>query len=282
MDGKAGDCFVIGATDLASIGSGTIVGFILGLIGGGGSILAVPLLVYVVGVSSPHIAIGTSSVAVALSAFANLIGHARVGNVRWPCALVFSAAGIAGASVGSVLGKSFDGQKLLFLFGILMIVIALSMLARKPAGHEAFVPLTRKSTPKLLPRLIGMGGIVGALSGFFGIGGGFLIVPGLMVAARLPMITAIGSSLVAVTCFGLTTATSYALSGLVDWHIATLFISGGLFGGFAGTALAHRLASQKKLLTQVFAGIVAIVGVYIVVRGFDSLISVSAPPVINH
>lgn len=260
---------MIGTTDLASISSGTIVGFILGLIGGGGSILAVPLLVYVVGVSSPHIAIGTSSVAVALSAFANLIGHARVGNVRWPCALVFSAAGIAGAALGSFFGKNFDGQKLLFLFGILMIVIALSMLIRKPASSDSFVPLTRESASRLLPRLLGIGGLVGALSGFFGIGGGFLIVPGLMVAARLPMIAAIGSSLVAVTCFGLTTAASYALSGLVDWHIATLFISGGLFGGLAGTALAHKLASKKKILTQVFAGIVAIVGVYIVVRGFN-------------
>jgi uncharacterized protein len=225
MDGKAGDFGVIGVTDLTSIGSGTIVGFILGLIGGGGSILAVPLLVYVVGVASPHIAIGTSSVAVALSAFANLIGHARVGNVRWPCALVFSAAGIAGAALGSTLGKSFDGQKLLLLFGVLMIVIAIAMLVRKPAGSDDFEPLTLKSASRLLPRLLGMGGLVGALSGFFGIGGGFLIVPGLMVAARLPMIIAIGSSLVAVTSFGLTTAASYAMSGLVDWHIAMFFIT---------------------------------------------------------
>jgi uncharacterized membrane protein YfcA len=273
MDGKAGDFGVIGVTDLTSIGSGTIVGFILGLIGGGGSILAVPLLVYVVGVASPHIAIGTSSVAVALSAFANLIGHARVGNVRWPCALVFSAAGIAGAALGSTLGKSFDGQKLLLLFGILMIVIAIAMLVRKPSGSEDFEPLTPQSASRLLPRLLGMGGLVGVLSGFFGIGGGFLIVPGLMVAARLPMIMAIGSSLVAVTSFGLTTAASYAMSGLIDWHIAMFFISGGLIGGLAGTALAHKLASRKSLLTKVFASIVAIVGVYIVARGFISLIN---------
>ena len=91
---------MIATADIASVGSGSLVGFVLGLIGGGGSILAVPLLVYVVGVASPHVAIGTSSVAVALSAFSNLLGHARVGNVRWPCALVFSAAGIAGAALG--------------------------------------------------------------------------------------------------------------------------------------------------------------------------------------
>lgn len=264
---------MIGLTDLASIGSGTLVGFILGLIGGGGSILAVPLLVYVVGVASPHIAIGTSSVAVALSALTNLIGHARAGNVRWPCALVFSAAGIAGAALGSTLGKSFDGQKLLVLFGVLMVIIAVVMLVRKPASSDSFEALTTQTASRLLPRLLATGGIVGALSGFFGIGGGFLIVPGLMFAARLPMIMAIGSSLVAVTSFGLTTATSYAVSGLVDWHIAMFFISGGLIGGVAGTALAHKLASRKTLLTKIFAGIVATVGVYIVARGFFPLIN---------
>ena len=262
---------MIGTTDLSSVGSGTIVGFVLGLIGGGGSILAVPLLVYVVGVASPHVAIGTSSVAVALSAFANLLGHARVGNVRWPCALVFSAAGIAGAALGSTLGKSFDGQKLLLLFGVLMIVIAIVMLVRKPAGSDAFRPLTGSSAGSLMPRLLGMGGLVGALSGFFGIGGGFLIVPGLMGAARMPMILAIGTSLVAVTAFGLTTAASYALSGLVDLRVAAFFVGGGLLGGLAGTALAHRLAARKALLTQVFASIVAVVGLYVVVRGLSAL-----------
>ena len=147
------------------------------------------------------------------------------------------------------------------------------MLVRKPTGSDDFEPLAPKSASRLLPRLLGMGGLVGALSGFFGIGGGFLIVPGLMVAARLPMIIAIGSSLVAVTSFGLTTAASYAMSGLVDWHIAMFFISGGLIGGLAGTALAHKLASRKSLLTKVFAGVVAIVGFYIVTRGFLSLVN---------
>lgn len=254
-------------TDIASLGSGSLVGFVLGLIGGGGSILAVPLLVYVVGVAQPHIAIGTSAVAVALSALGNLIGHARAGHVRWPCALVFSAAGIAGAAAGSALGKRFDGQMLLVLFGVLMLAIALAMLLRKPAGGDAFQPLTRDTAGRLLPRLLAMGGAVGAMSGFFGIGGGFLIVPGLMGAARLPMIMAVGSSLVAVTAFGATTATSYALSGLVDWRIAALFVAGGVVGGVAGTVLAKRLATQKSLLTRVFATIVAVVGLYVVVRG---------------
>jgi uncharacterized membrane protein YfcA len=258
--------------DLASIGSGSLVGFILGLIGGGGSILAVPLLVYVVGVASPHVAIGTSAVAVALSAVSNLFGHARAGNVRWPCALAFSVAGIAGAAAGSALGKRFDGQKLLLLFGVLMIAIAIAMLLRKRNDGAAFAPLGRESAPTLLPRLLGMGGAVGGVSGFFGIGGGFLIVPGLMTAARMPMIMAIGTSLVAVAAFGVTTAVSYALSGLVDWHVAALFVGGGIAGGIGGTVLAQRLSTRKAMLTRVFAGIVALVGAYVVWRGLAILV----------
>jgi len=256
----------------AASGAGSLVGFVLGLIGGGGSILAVPLLVYGVGVASPHIAIGTSAVAVALSALANLAGHARAGNVRWPCALVFSAAGMLGALLGSALGKAMDGQKLLLLFGLLMLAIAASMLLRKPASGAGFQPLTAASAPTLLPRLLGMGGLVGAMSGFFGIGGGFLIVPGLMGAARMPMLLAIGSSLVAVTSFGLTTAISYAASGMVDWPIAGLFVAGGVAGGVLGTAMARRLGGNKALLQRVFAGIVAVVGVYVVVRGGMALL----------
>src|SRR5690606_14417367 len=107
--------------------SGSLVGFTLGLFGGGGSILAVPLMVYVVGVASPHIAIGTSAFAVAANAATGLITHARKGNVLWRCALIYTAAGILGALLGSTLGKAMDGQKLLFLFAILMAVVGVLM-----------------------------------------------------------------------------------------------------------------------------------------------------------
>ena len=107
---------------LLAIASGSLVGFTLGLVGGGGSILAVPLLVYVVGVRSPHIAIGTSAIAVAASAAANLAGHARAQTVKWPCALVFAVAGIAGAAGGAQLGKMVDGTRLLLLFGVQGVV----------------------------------------------------------------------------------------------------------------------------------------------------------------
>jgi uncharacterized membrane protein YfcA len=251
---------------LLSIGSGGIVGFTLGLVGGGGSIMAVPLLVYVVGVSSPHVAIGTSAVAVAVSAAANLFGHARAHTVKWSCAAVFALGGVAGAAVGAHFGKLVAGGRLLTLFGALMIVIGLLMLRPRKSAGDPDVKLTRDSL-HLLPYLAGIGFAVGALSGFFGIGGGFLIVPGLIAATGMPLINAIGSSLFAVTAFGLTTAASYALSGLVDWPLAGLFVLGGAFGGLLGIQLARRLSSHKHALTRIFSGIVIAVGVYVVARG---------------
>src|ERR1039458_2524360 len=251
---------------LLAIASGSLVGFTLGLVGGGGSILAVPLLVYVVGVRSPHIAIGTSAIAVAASAAANLAGHARAQTVKWPCARVFALAGAPGAAGGAQLGKMVDGPRLLLLFGVLMMVVGVLMTRPRKSGGNADVQLTRASMPRLLPLLIGVGFLVGALSGFFGIGGGFLIVPGLMGATAMPLINAIGSSLVSVTAFGLTTAASYAWSGLIDWPLAILFIVGGALGGLLGTRLAHHLAGYKHALTLTFSGIVVAIGLYIVAK----------------
>ncbi len=248
--------------------AGTLVGLILGVIGGGGSILAVPLLVYVVGVKSPHVAIGTSSIAVALSAFANLIDHARRGHVCWPAALLFAISGIAGAALGSTIGKHTEGQKLLVLFGMLMIAVAISMALKRDGDSEPQVSLDHANTP----RVAGIGLAVGLLAGFFGIGGGFLIVPGLVAATSMPMILAIGSALVSVTAFGLTTATVYALSDLIDWRLVLLFVGGGIVGALSGGQLATALATKKRALSLVFAAVVAAVGVYVVVRGVMNLL----------
>jgi uncharacterized membrane protein YfcA len=255
---------MLSLADVLAILSGTFVGFALGLIGGGGSILAVPLLIYVVGVPSPHVAIGTSAVAVATSAAANLVGHARAGNVKWSCAVVFAAFGTIGAAGGAALGKMVDGGRLLAMFGVLMVAVGLLMLRPRRTAGDADVRLTFASAPRLLPLLIGFGLGAGLLSGFFGIGGGFLIVPGLVGATAMPLICAIGSSLVAVTAFGVTTAVSYAVSGLVDWRLAVLFVIGGAAGGALGIWLGGRLAERKRALTLVFSAVVIAVGIYVV------------------
>jgi hypothetical protein len=257
----------VGAPDFMAVFAGALVGLILGMIGGGGSILAVPLLVYVVGVKSPHVAIGTSSIAVALSAFANLIDHARRDHVCWPPALLFAVSGVTGAALGSTLGKHTEGQKLLILFGLLMVAVAVSVALKREGGSEPRVRVDLSNAP----RVAGTGFVVGALAGFFGIGGGFLVVPGLVAATSMPLIVAIGSSLVSVTAFGLTTAAVYALSGLIDWRLVLLFVGGGIVGGLAGGRLATALATEKRALSIVFAVVVATVGVYVVVRGIMNL-----------
>ncbi len=255
-------------SDLLSVLSGAAVGLILALIGGGGSILATPALLYVVGIANPHVAIGTSALAVSVNAFANFINHARRGNVKWRCALIFAAAGIVGAAIGAAIGKLTDPAILLPLFALVMIVVGVRML--RAQGHEgdAEVRLSASNAPKL----IAAGLVVGALSGFFGIGGGFLIVPGLIAASGMTMIHAVGSSLFAVGAFGATTATSYALDGLIDWRVAFLFIGGGLIGGTIGAMLSSRLAKQKGALQRVFAFVVFAVAAYMLWRSLAPLL----------
>ncbi|MFN4096335.1 MAG: sulfite exporter TauE/SafE family protein, partial [Sphingomonas sp.] len=237
---------------------------VLGLVGGGGSILAVPLLVHVVGVGSAHAAIGTAAVAVAANALAGLVGHARAGTVKWRCGLLFAVAGVAGAAAGAELGKAMDGQRLLLLFGLLMITIGLSMFRKRRGVEQPDVRLTRSTARHLVPRLVPAGLAVGLASGFFGIGGGFLIVPALIAATRMPLTYAAGTSLVVVSALGATTAGSYALSGYVDWRIAGLMLLGGVAGAMAGIVLGKRLAARKGLLEKLFAIVVIAVGGYIV------------------
>ena len=257
---------------LANIGpalaSGGLVGFSLGLVGGGGSILATPLLLYVVGVTQPHIAIGTSALAVSVNAFANLIGHARSGNVRWRCAIVFAGVGTFGALAGSTLGKLVDGRRLLFLFGLLMILVGVMMLRPSKAAASAERPADLRTC--LITATVAFA--AGSASGFFGIGGGFLIVPGLILATGMPTIKAVGSSLLAVGSFGLATALNYAASGLVDWPVAFEFIAGGIVGGILGMMLANRLSSGKDTLNRVFAALIFVVAAYVLYRSAGAFI----------
>jgi len=247
------------------LASGALVGFSLGLVGGGGSILAVPLMVYVVGVSDAHVAIGTSAIAVAANAAINLSNHARGGTVRWSCALPFAAAGMAGAFAGSIFGKLLDGQRLLALFALLMLVIAILMLKTRSRAGLPDVQINRDN----MPAIVGLGLATGTLSGFFGIGGGFLIVPALMLATGMSIMNAVSSSLVAVTAFGLTTAASYAWSGLISWELAGLFIAGGVVGGLIGTRSARLLSVRHGALNIVFAAVIIVVALYMLARNLS-------------
>ena len=247
---------------LLAVLCGGVIGFSLGLVGGGGSILAVPMLLYIVGFRDPHIAIGTSALAVSVNAFIGFAEHWRAGNVIWPCAAVFAISGVIGAALGSTLGKLVDGKSLVLLFAFLMIAVGVAMLIPRKAGGT--VP-EKIDTPMAM-RLSGMGFAAGCVSGFFGIGGGFLIVPGIMFACGMPIINAIGSSLLSVGAHGLTTAINYAISGYVDWWVAAEFIAGGAIGGYAGMKSANALAQKKKFLTHLFIVIIFAMAAYMIWR----------------
>ncbi len=261
-----------------SLLSGGIVGLSLGLLGGGGSILAVPFLLYLVRLKNAHVVIGTSALAVSVNAFFNLFTHARHGHVRWKPAIGFSVPGILGAFLGSELGKRLHGSTLLFLFALLMFVIAGLMLKRAarpaPRIHPAVsgVAENEDGTAALIPirvhwgRVVMAGFLVGALSGFFGIGGGFLIVPALIFAADFSFIEAIGSSLFAVGVFGLTTAVNYSLAGLINWLAFGEFILGGALGGILGARLATRLSQRRAALNYIFSAVIIAVAFYMLYK----------------
>ena len=244
---------------ISALASGALVGVLLGLFGGGGSVLATPLLLYVVGIRDPHVAIGTSAAAVSVNAALSLVGHARGRRVKWPCATVFAGAGLLGSFLGSSLAKSIDGQRLLLFFALAMGAIALSMFRRPGSEGDPDVEIS----PSLMLKLAPLGVITGLAAGFFGIGGGFLIVPGLMLATGMPLANAAASSLLSVSVFGAATSLNYALSGQVNWSIAAIFVLGGLGGGLLGVRGAGLLAGHVVLARRLFAGLILIVAAYV-------------------
>ena len=248
---------------LSSIASGAIVGFLLAVFGGGGSVLATPLLLYFVGVKSPHVAIGTSAAAVAVNAFMNLAAHSRGGRVKWPCASVFALTGLIGSLAGSTLAKAVDGQRLLLFFALAMAAIAVSMMRRPKGQGDPAVHIS----PALMLRLAPLGLVTGFAAGFFGIGGGFLIVPGLMAATGMTLASAAASSLLSVGVFGAATSINYAASGLVDWPVAALFVLGGAGGGWLGLGAAKRLAGRALIARRLFATLVLGVAAYVAWKG---------------
>jgi uncharacterized membrane protein YfcA len=268
-----------------SIVSGILVGFSLGLIGGGGSILAIPLLLYFVGLYyavpiadrgyAVHLAIGTTALAVGLNAYINSYIHFRKGNVRVPQGIMFTLPGLVGVFVGTTLDKITPGSSLLFFFSILMIIVALMMLrpqkkvvssgVESPKGFRLSTIISSISIKKVIPA----GFLVGFASGYFGIGGGFLVVPGLLFSTGLCMVKAVGTSLIAVGTFGVASAISYTFSGYVLFLISVLYLLGGIAGGYAGASIASSM--PRGLLRKIFAVIIIIVAIYTMYTSIDGL-----------
>lgn len=253
-------------TSLLAAASGAVVALLLTLFGGGGSVLATPLLLYVVGVRDAHVAIGTSAAAVAVNAAIGLAAHARAGRVKWPCALTFGAPGLVGSFAGAHLAKAASGSHLLAGFALAMAAVGLSMFRAPRASGDPDVHID----PDKAFRLVPAGAATGLASGFFGIGGGFLIAPGLMVATGMTLANAAASSLVSVALFGTATSLSYAASGLVDGRLFLALVGGGAVGVLAGARLAPRLASHALLARRLFAILILVTAAYVLWRAIGA------------
>ena len=267
-----------------SIIFGVIVGFSLGLTGGGGAIFAVPLLVYGLGVP-PREAVVVSLVVVAVTASVGFVQRALRGTVEFPTALLFGAAGMVAAPLGAALATLVPEWVLLLLFALLMGVVAARMWM-KASGNDAAgvcIPTDDNAGPhckrdpegklKLTSRcavvLAIVGLVTGVLTGFFGVGGGFLIVPALITFSGMGMQRAVGTSLLVIALVSVSGLASHLLGGdEVPISVTLPFLVGSQLGLFAGTALARRLAGPR--LQQIFAVAIVGVAVFVAIRTLAS------------
>jgi uncharacterized membrane protein YfcA len=269
---------------LLSLLFGAVVGISLGLTGGGGAIFAVPLLVYALAVDSRE-AVGVSLITVGATALVGFLQRLRSGMVEFPTGLLFALAGMATAPIGAWISQRISETLLLTLFGSLMLVIALRMWlkAAKQEPAPVCVPVDDNAGPtcrrdpqgqlRLTSRcamlLATIGLATGILTGLFGVGGGFLIVPALVTFSGMGMQRAIGTSLLVIMLVSLSGISGHFLNGgHVPWDITVLFLVGSLSGLFAGTAFARKLAGHR--LQQLFAAAIVVVGVFVVVRNLVS------------
>lgn len=218
-----------------------VIGISLGLLGGGGSILTLPILRYVLGMEA-HDAIAVSLLVVGTTSAAAVIPHARRGRVRWRTAIIFGLAGMVGAFGAGRVAHFIPSSVLLGLFGVMMIVTAAAMMrGRKvPAGPPS-------AEPAELPiaKVLGEGLVVGAVTGLVGAGGGFLVVPALVLLGGLPMEVAVGTSLVVIAMKSFAGFAGYLGHAEIDWHIAGLVTSSAVVGSMMGGALASKVSPER-------------------------------------
>lgn len=235
------------------------IGLSLGLIGGGGSILTVPILVYFLGVG-PHEAVVMSLAVVGATSLFGSYLHFRKDNLDFRRGLMFGSAGIIGALIGSPLTKLVSPEILLMSFGLLMLIVASVMIWRRKhaleeaphAGHPAKAILS------------GLG--VGVLTGFLGVGGGFLIVPALVLFGGMAMKKAVGTSLFVIFLNCLAGLTGHLGQGELNWMLTGIVISLAVIGAVVGTVISHRVAAQR--LQGIFAILVLGVGLFLVVKNY--------------
>jgi uncharacterized membrane protein YfcA len=271
------------------LASGLAVGFALGLTGGGGSIFAVPLLVYALGIA-PKVAVGVSLAAVGATAAFGMIHRLRAGEVEVGTGLIFSAAGMIGAPIGSWIGSKLPDRLLLLLFAGVMVLVAVRMWRRsisRPEDSKAIRaasdapglgergpacrrdPAGRLRMSSRCAALLALVGLAtGILSGLFGVGGGFVIVPALVFFSGMGIHRAVATSLLAISLVSASGVASYVASGRpLPLGVTLLFIAGGVAGMWAGTRLGRRLSGPR--LQQIFAVAILIVAAFVVMRNLS-------------
>ncbi|PPD22525.1 MAG: hypothetical protein CTY22_00045 [Methylomonas sp.] len=253
---------------LLIIGLSLGIGVLLGLLGGGGSILTVPMLVYLLGIE-PKTAIVTSFVVVGTSSLAALIPHARRGFVCWRSGAFFGLSGMVGAFGGGRLASHFPGDALMVLFGLVCLATALLMLRARSAGSNDGNAQPFAICPLRVPylRVLFDGFFVGALTGMVGVGGGFMIVPALTLLVGLPMQGAVGTSLLVIAMNALAGLAGYSHQAEFDALLTLAVTVSALAGSMMGSALSTRI--QPARLRRLFGLMVLAVALYIVWQSFS-------------
>ena len=245
---------------LLALPFGLAIGVSLGLVGGGGSILAVPVLVYVLG--EPVKEATTASLAiVGTTALVGAADHVRGGGVRVRVALAFGAAGALGALAGTALNRVASGSSILIAFAVVMLAAAYALIRGRGEGRgDEAEARGRTLALRVIPAGIG----IGVLTGFFGVGGGFVIVPALVLLLGLPMTVAIGTSLLVIALSSASALVAHLATGSVDWAVVASFTAAAIAGEIAGSRAGSRLSSAR--LTQVFAVLIVGVALFLIAK----------------
>ncbi|MCC6998903.1 MAG: TSUP family transporter [Deltaproteobacteria bacterium] len=243
-----------------------LMGVALGMLGGGGSILTVPILLYVIGLPAKQ-AIATSLLVVGVTSAFAVIAHARAGRVLWRTAALFGGAGMAGAFLGGRLAHFIPSTLLLLGFAAMMLATAIAMLrpprdAAASGGDAGDGEVT--APPRQVARILVDGLVVGLVTGLIGAGGGFLVVPALVLLGRLPFKTAVGTSLVVIAMKSFAGFAGYLGHVSIDWSLAATVSAVAVVGTLLGGLLTSKV--PQRTLRQVFAWFVVVMAVYLVGR----------------
>lgn len=256
---------------VAALPLGLVVGLVLGALGGGGAILTVPALVYLLG-QDPVAATTGSLVIVGLSALVGLIPHQRAGNVRVSQGLAFGLAGIAGSFGGSALTSMVDPAILLVAFAVLMLAVA-ALMARPSWRGRAARPTQEAAGAPRLPALLVTASGVGLLTGFFGVGGGFAVVPALTLVLGFPIRAAVGTSLLVIAVNSATALGSRLVLGgpqALDWPLVGTFALGAIAGSILGGRIAGRIDPRR--LTLAFVTMLVVIALLMLVQNVPAIV----------